>query len=472
LAPPPWHGQATHGFKKPEKALLMSSDDVAVKVNNLSKCYQIYDTPRARLKQFIVSLSQRIFEHSYKKYYREFFALKDVSLEVKKGECLGIIGRNGCGKSTLLQIIAGTLAPTAGSVKVGGKVAALLELGSGFNPEFTGRENVYMSGAIMGFSIKEMDKKFEEIAAFAEIGEFIDQPVKVYSSGMMVRLAFAVQTAVEPDILIVDEVLAVGDGVFVHRCMNRFHELRAAGMTVLFVSHDMTAMRLLTNNVLWLKDGRPEESGPTTGVVDSYLSFIGNQRVVQLNKSHQDVGTIASMAPQASLHSTTTTENVIPNIDKRLGDQSFAFLGIGIYNDKMNPIKSIRHGEFMILRATAINSSLTANTPCLFGFTIRSSRGIDIASANTEIANFTLPSPPPGQSITFSARFQLPLLHPDIYSLNVSFTYTIDGKRISSDHIANASQFEVTAVIKAHVLLAISVDYRIEDQSCDKSPTA
>jgi len=371
---------------------------------------------------------------------------------------LGIIGRNGSGKSTLLQIIAGTLAPTTGSVSLNGKVAALLELGSGFNPEFTGRENVYMNGAVMGLSKAEMDKKFDDIAAFADIGEFIEQPVRIYSSGMMLRLAFAAQTAVDPDILIVDEALAVGDGVFIHRCMNRFHELRAAGTIVLFVSHDMTAMRLLTNNALWLKDGQSAEFGPTTGVVDNYFFFIDNQQVVQQNKAHKDVGIIESMSSQSKLRS-ATTESIIPNIDKRLGDQSCTFLGIGTYDDNMNPIKSIRHGEFMILRATIVNNSLPVNTPCLFGFIIRNSKGIDIASANTEIANFILPLPSPGQSITFRARFQLPLLHPDVYSLNISLT--CNG--ISSDHIANALQFEVTSVIKAHVLLAISVDYKILD---------
>jgi len=318
-------------------------------------------------------------------------------------------------------------------------------------------ENIYMNGAIMGFSRAEMDNKFDEIASFADIGEFIEQPVRIYSSGMMLRLAFAAQTAVNPDILIVDEALAVGDGVFIHRCMNRFHELRAAGTIVLFVSHDMTAIKLLTNNTLWLKDGQSAEFGPTTGVVDNYFFFIGNQQVVQQNRFHKNVGTTESMVPKPSLLSAANTEHIIPNIDKRLGDQSCTFLGIGTYDDNMNPIKSIRHGEFMILRVTVINNSLPVNTPCLFGFIIRNSKGIDIASANTEIANFVLLLPSAGQSITFRARFQLPLLHPDVYSLNISLT--CNG--ISSDHIANALQFEVTSVIKAHVLLAISVDYKI-----------
>lgn len=440
----------------------MSSEDIAISVTNLSKRYEIYNAPHDRLKQFVVSPLRRFFGQSPKQYFREFWALKDVSLEVKKGECLGIIGQNGCGKSTILQMIAGTLAPTTGNVKISGRVAALLELGSGFNPEFTGRENVYMSGAIMGFSGAEMDKKFGEIAAFAGIGEFIEQPVKIYSSGMMVRLAFAVQTAVEPNVLIVDEVLAVGDGVFVHRCMNRFHELRAAGMTVLFVSHDMTAMRLLTDKVLWLRDGQAAEFGPTTGVVDSYSAFISNERVAPQDRFHQDVRTIESMSPQPTLHSKTATEHIIPNIDKRLGDQSCTFLGIGIYDDNMKPIKSICHGEFMIIRVTASNHTLATNTPCLFGISIRNSLGIDIVSSNSEIGGLSLLSPLPGHLFNIRVRFQLPLLHPDIYSLTISLTYYIGDTLTSSDTIDNVAQLDITSKVRCHVLLGLAAEYATE----------
>jgi lipopolysaccharide transport system ATP-binding protein len=192
------------------------SDDIAVSVHNVNKRYLLYDRPQDRLKQ-------SLFWRFGKSYGREFWALRDISFEIRRGEALGIIGRNGAGKSTLLQIIAGTLQPTSGVVHVSGRVAALLELGSGFNLEFTGRENVYLNGAILGFSRGEMEQRFDEIAAFADIGDFMDQPVKLYSSGMFVRLAFAVQACVEPDVLIVDEALAVGDVVFHQKCYARLY---------------------------------------------------------------------------------------------------------------------------------------------------------------------------------------------------------------------------------------------------------
>ena len=183
------------------------SSDVAISIKNLSKCYQIYDNPRDRLKQFILPR----FSRSGKQYFREFWALQNISLDIRRGETLGILGRNGAGKSTLLQIICGTLSQTGGSVDVNGRIAALLELGAGFNPEFTGRENVYLNGSVLGLSIEEIDRRFAEIESFADIGDFIDQPVKSYSSGMYVRLAFAVAINIAPQILIVDEAPSVGD---------------------------------------------------------------------------------------------------------------------------------------------------------------------------------------------------------------------------------------------------------------------
>ena len=195
------------------------SSEIAIRVTNLSKCYQIYENPRDRLKQFVVPRVKHAFGRQSCNYYREFWALRDVSFEVKRGETVGIIGRNGSGKSTLLQMICGTLTPTNGTVETSGRVAALLELGSGFNPEFTGRENVYMNGAVLGLSKEEIDARFNDIAEFADIGDFIEQPVKTYSSGMMVRLAFAVIAHVDADILVIDEALAVGDTFFTQKCM-------------------------------------------------------------------------------------------------------------------------------------------------------------------------------------------------------------------------------------------------------------
>jgi lipopolysaccharide transport system ATP-binding protein len=227
----------------------------AIRVRGLGKCYHIYNQPQDRLKQALVPKVLRLVGRPARAYYREFWALRDVNLEVARGEAVGIIGRNGAGKSTFLQIIAGTLAPTLGSVEVQGRVAALLELGSGFNPEFTGRENVWLNGSILGLNSDEIAARFDEIAGFADIGDFMDQPVKTYSSGMMVRLAFSVQTAVRPEVLIVDEALSVGDVFFQAKCMARMRQLLSDGVTLLFVSHDTGTVRQLCSRAVLLDRG-------------------------------------------------------------------------------------------------------------------------------------------------------------------------------------------------------------------------
>lgn len=250
------------------------SFEIAIKVENLSKCYHIYDQPRDRLKQIIVPRMQRVVGVQPKQYFREFWALKDVSFEVKKGETVGIIGPNGSGKSTLLQMICGTLNPTCGSIQAHGRIAALLELGSGFNPEFTGSENVYLNGAVLGLSKEEIDARFDEIAAFADIGNFIECPVKTYSSGMMVRLAFAVAVNVDPDILIVDEALSVGDELFQRKCFSRIEAIRAGGATILFVSHSGTQVTELCDRVILIDSGEKIYVGEPKYAVSAYQRLL------------------------------------------------------------------------------------------------------------------------------------------------------------------------------------------------------
>ena len=244
--------------------------EIAIKVQNLSKCYHIYENPRDRLKQFVAPRLQRLTWQSPKQYFREFWALKDVSFEVKKGETVGIIGRNGSGKSTLLQMICGTLNPSHGSIETNGRIAALLELGSCFNPEFTGRENVYMNASVLGLSNKEIDERFDDIAAFADIGDFIEQSVKTYSSGMMVRLAFAVIAHVDADILIIDEALAVGDAFFTQKCMRFLRDFMKTG-TVLFVSHDTNSIKNLCSYAVWIEKGQVLQEGAPKDVCELYL---------------------------------------------------------------------------------------------------------------------------------------------------------------------------------------------------------
>lgn len=289
-------GQVTPGSRRHVRGLLMSSNDVAIRVTNLSKRYEIYDAPRDRLKQFVMPRIRRIAGRADKQYFREFWALKDVSFEIKKGETVGIIGRNGSGKSTLLQMICGTLNPTSGSIQTNGRVAALLELGSGFNPEFTGRDNVYMNAALLGLNNEEIDNRFDAIAAFADIGQFIDHPVKTYSSGMYVRLAFSVIAHVDADILVVDEALSVGDAVFNQKCMRFIRSFQERG-TLLFVSHDMSSVQNLCKSAVWLRQGQVMERGASKQVADSYLKY-----------TLQEV-----YGQEVKLSSATVIENLTPN---------------------------------------------------------------------------------------------------------------------------------------------------------------
>ena len=250
------------------------SSEISIKVENLSKCYQIYEHPRDRLKQFVLPHVRGAVGLDAGSYYREFWALRDVSFNVKRGETVGIVGRNGSGKSTLLQMICGTLNPSAGTVRTTGRIAALLELGSGFNPEFSGRENVYMNASVLGLERKEIDERFGEIAAFADIGVFIEQPVKTYSSGMIVRLAFAVQAMIDPDIFVVDEALAVGDEKFQRKCFARLEELKSKGTSILFVSHSAASIIEFCDRTLLLDQGSRLMFGAAPQAVRAYQKLI------------------------------------------------------------------------------------------------------------------------------------------------------------------------------------------------------
>jgi len=263
----------------------MSFNDMAIVVEGVAKRFDIFDHPRDQLKQFFFPRFQRWFGLEQKQYFREFWALRDVFMDVRKGESCGIVGLNGSGKSTLLQIITGTLEPTIGRVTVHGRIAALLELGSGFNPEFTGRENVYMNGALLGFSRAEVDAKFASIEAFADIGDHFDQPMLTYSSGMQMRVAFAVATAFDPDILIIDEALAVGDAYFQQKCFHRIEKFKEAGGTLLFVSHDANTVKQLCDKVVLLSNGVVLSQGTPKTVIDLYEGLVAKKT----DMSEQDV---------------------------------------------------------------------------------------------------------------------------------------------------------------------------------------
>lgn len=256
----------------------MSSDDVVIDVQGLSKCYEIYETPRDRLKQLVLPPLYKTLglnrtngsTQDAPQYFREFWALKDISFQVRQGETLGVIGKNGSGKSTLLQILAGTLAPTDGDVKVNGRVAALLELGSGFNPDFNGRDNVFLNGRILGLTEKEIESRYDQIIAFADIGDFLSQPVKTYSSGMFLRLAFAVQAHIDASIVIIDEALAVGDVFFRQKCYARLEQLKADGAAILLVSHSMPDVEQFCQRALLLEKGSMRYLGPSAAATKHY----------------------------------------------------------------------------------------------------------------------------------------------------------------------------------------------------------
>lgn len=350
--------------------------DIAIQVSNLSKCYQIYDSPRDRLKQFVVPRLQRVVGKAPKQYFREFWALKDVSFEVKKGETVGIIGRNGSGKSTLLQMICGTLSPTSGSIQTNGRIAALLELGSGFNPEFSGRENVYMNAAVLGLSKEEVDKRFDDIAAFADIGDFIEQPVKTYSSGMMVRLAFAVSINVAPDILIVDEALAVGDAAFQRKCMRKINELSDSGVTLLFVSHDIETVRKICSRALYLSRGLMLGIGAAKHIcIDYERDLFGAAKDAEA--SSEANGQDTHSADRGSLDPELLNTN-----EKVYGDGRAQILDVAITNKYGQKINVLESGVELVV---SYRVKFQASSVCpIFGMMITNREGVCAFGTNTE----------------------------------------------------------------------------------------
>ncbi|MDD2762732.1 MAG: ABC transporter ATP-binding protein [Opitutaceae bacterium] len=302
--------------------------DAIITVENLTKAYRIWEHPSARLKSPLLETAARVFPQASAPYralagraargYRDFYALRDVSFTVRRGEATGIIGRNGSGKSTLLQLIAGTLTPTGGRVAVNGRVSALLELGSGFNPDFTGRENVFISGSIVGFTMREIESRFDEIAAFADIGDFIEQPVKTYSNGMMVRLAFAVATATQPDILIVDEALSVGDVFFQQKCFARIRAMLADGTSLLFVSHDIGAVQNLCDRALLLKEGAVVFAGPPEEAASRYYAISSGAAAPAANAARRTVAPPPAPA-LTELKAEILAHNILPKARSRHG---------------------------------------------------------------------------------------------------------------------------------------------------------
>ena len=373
----------------------------AVEFSSVSKSYSIYSAPGDRLKE-LMTLNQR-------RFHTDYWALRNVSFEVQRGETFCVIGENGSGKSTLLQICAGVLEPTSGTTSVQGRVSALLELGSGFNPEFSGRDNVYLNGAILGFSNKEMDRRFAEIAEFAEIGDFINQPVKTYSSGMVVRLAFAVAIHVDPEILLVDEALAVGDVYFRQRCMRKVHDLRARGITILFVSHATGDIKALGDRAIWLDHGNVRAIGKADLVVMQYLAAM-------VEKDAKYLAHDALVHPQQLYHAPEEVEATIPNIDHRFGDGRAEILGIAIYDTAGIKIHSLQPNTTIIVRIS-FRTKANLDHP-IAGFMFRNHLGVDFAGTNTAREGHRLPPMAAGDLCTVDFHLDLPALYPSSFSFS------------------------------------------------------
>ena len=434
------------------------SSEIAIKVENLSKCYQIYAQPRDRLKQFVLPRLQRIAGKSPKQYFREFWALKDVSFEVKKGETVGIIGRNGSGKSTLLQMICGTLNPTGGSIQTNGRIAALLELGSGFNPEFTGRENVYLNGAVLGLTNEEIDNRFDDIASFADIGDFIEQPVKTYSSGMLMRLAFAVIAHVDADILIVDEALSVGDAVFVQKCNRFLREFLQRG-TLVFVSHSLQSVLELCDRAIWLAQGDTRMDGEAKEVVRYYSAFVHQQINID-TPIRVGARSLSAPSPSNTSHSDNRAAASHFRADVFAFDPDTPHWGAGgaeiidieILDADGQRTGTISGAELLTIRVHG-RSSQPLVCP-IIGFSIRSQRGVELISENTSNAGGRL-SPPIPAGAVFHAdfRFFLPYLPIGEYFLGGA----VADQAHNEMHLQHHRRDDALriSVVSSHVVFAI-----------------
>lgn len=402
----------------------------ALRVENVSKQYRIYATPADRLKESLT--------RGRLKRHQEFWALKDINFEIEKGTTTGVIGPNGSGKSTLLQIITGTLNPTHGNVYYDGRVAALLELGAGFNPEFTGIENVFMNASLLGFSRKQTENFLPEVERFAEIGPFIHQPVKTYSSGMYVRLAFSIAVAADPEILIVDEALAVGDAIFQHRCTRRLKQMQDAGVTVLFVSHDPAAIRALCSRAILLHDGTIVDDGAPQDVLNRY------QKIIMARENAFEAA-IAADSVVNDQGVEPFEENLAPlNYTFRHGDGTAEVLHVDLVNSRGELMQLVESGAPIQVRMRVRFHTDVDDPVC--GFLIRNRHGINIYGTNTQLQQVEIG--PVARDEVVEVTFAMNcFLAPDAYSIAVAA------------HSPAAVSFDwIDGVIFFHVISSVTME--------------
>ncbi|MVV48179.1 ABC transporter ATP-binding protein [Pseudomonas sp. PB120] len=388
--------------------------EVVIKLENVDKCYQIYEKPRDRLLQML--------SFGRKKYSTDFWALRDISFEIKRGETVGIVGRNGSGKSTLLQIICGTLNPSAGAVQTHAKIAALLELGAGFNPEFSGRENVYLAASLYGLTPTQIDERFDAITAFADIGNFIEQPVKSYSSGMFVRLAFAVIAHVDAEILIIDEALAVGDAFFTQKCMRFLRDFMVNG-TVLFVSHDTAAVKALCTRAIWLRNGKHVATGPAKNICDAYLAEIiesgqGGGQALPTDEMLKEV------EEESYDYSDDADGDTLWFLPFRNTEQGFGTGGAKVteaifLNEEGKIITRAKHHSVVILKISA-NAEIDVLSP-IVGFFIRDRLGQTLFGTNTFVASESVAKAcQAGGQLDATFEFVFPALPDGDYTVSIA----------------------------------------------------
>lgn len=382
--------------------------DTVIEIKNITKIYNLYNKPSDRLKEALFSRKSR---------HTEFAALNDVSFDVCKGEILGIIGKNGSGKSTILKIITNVLTPTSGECIVKGKIAALLELGAGFNMEYTGIENIYLNGQMIGFSKEEMDKKLQDIIDFADIGEHIFQPVKTYSSGMFARLAFSVAISVDPDILIVDEALSVGDVFFQNKCYRRFEEFRDKGKTILFVTHDMGSVIRYCNRCVLLNAGKKVGEGKPQEMVDLYKRIM----VGQWNENEEKNSTIENSIDSTNINvNRLWKEQISTNPDMEVyGDGRAEIIDFGIFSDSGNIGNNVYKGDYYTVKMKVrINDD---NLNPIFAFKLRDVKGTELTGTNTMLEDIDTSHCKNGDIVTISFR-QKQYLQPGQYLVSLGCT--------------------------------------------------
>jgi hypothetical protein len=407
--------------------------NLAISVQGVSKIYKLYDKPIDRLKE-AVSLT-------HKSYHRDFFALSDISFDVKKGETVGIIGTNGSGKSTILKIITGVLSPTTGTAEVSGNISALLELGAGFNSEYTGLENIYMNGTMMGFSRQEMERRMDDILRFADIGDFVNQPVKTYSSGMFVRLAFALAINVDPEILIVDEALSVGDVFFQAKCYRRMEEMMKNGTTILMVSHDMGSIIKYCDKVVLLNRGHFVAQGEAGKMVDLYKKILANQTDELAEALIEEKKEALGLPVEATVSDKRMKDrmNLNPEVQE-YGDGRASFEDFGTLDARGNVTNLLLKGEMFTIRERVRFHAPIENP--IFTYTLRDKKGTDITGTNTLFEGTEIKPVKDGDVYTISFRQKMNLQGGE-YLLSMSCTGYENGEHVVYHRLYNVLSLTV-----------------------------